>query len=375
MRFPKTTKAETTAYLVLAVSLIFFCGLRFAASAGSADLKRDMLRAFRIMEEAESALRSCGGRKGIPPDEKNDPNRTGLMGVEASPITTTLGGPEAKRTTANPEFAALLVLLLNEAGVRRGDAVAIGASGSFPALLVASLAAAGSMDLKALVICSLAASQWGANRAEFTALDMMSCLSASGVLNVRPLALSVGGEKDVGEGLRAEGRRFLEDLIRGSGVHFINESRLSANVRERIGLYEEHAGTAPIRAFINIGGGWANIGEDPGVLELRPGLVQKPLRAGPGKRGVLQEMLLRGVPAIHLLNIRGLCERYGLPWDPASGPNERRQSAIHARAAGRGIWRAVILASYLALAALIITVRKRRCASSPDGEKINLNGT
>jgi len=366
MRFPRMKKAEATVYLVLAVSLMFFCGFRFAARAGSADLKRDMLRAFRLMEEAESALRSCGSQKGIPPDAKNDPNRTGLMGLENSPITTTLGSPEAKRTAANPEFAALLVLLLNEAGVRRGDAVAIGASGSFPALLVAALAAAGALDLKALVICSLAASQWGANRPEFTALDMMRCLNASGVLNVRPLALSVGGEKDVGEGLGSEGRRFLEDMIRDSGAYFINEPRLSANVRERIGLYEKHAGPAPLRAFINIGGSWANIGEDPGVLELRPGLVQKPFPAVPGKQGVLQEMLLRGVPAIHLLNIRGLCERYGLPWDPQSAPDDGGRSAIYHRAAGGGRWRAVCLASYLALAVLIIALRKRRCAFSPD---------
>jgi hypothetical protein len=31
-------------------------------------------------------------------------------------------------------------------------------------------------------------------------------------------------------------------------------------------------------------------------------------------------MAAAGVPVIHLLNVKGLCERYGLPWDPRPLP-------------------------------------------------------
>jgi hypothetical protein len=41
-------------------------------------------------------------------------------------------------------------------------------------------------------------------------------------------------------------------------------------------------------------------------------------------------MAAAGVPVVHLLNVKGLCERYGLPWDPrplprpGEGPLDRR---------------------------------------------------
>ncbi|MBS1226472.1 MAG: hypothetical protein H6R32_406, partial [Candidatus Aminicenantes bacterium] len=53
----------------------------------------------------------------------------------------------------------------------------------------------------------------------------------------------------------------------------------------------------------------------------------------PSERGVLQAMAAAGVPVIHLLNVKGLCERYGLPWDPrplpapGEGPVYRRASS------------------------------------------------
>ena len=46
-----------------------------------------------------------------------DTHKTGMIGDEYTPITTSLGSEEAKRTTANPDMAALLVQMLTEAGV------------------------------------------------------------------------------------------------------------------------------------------------------------------------------------------------------------------------------------------------------------------
>ena len=39
-----------------------------------------------------------------------------MIGDEYTPITTSLGSEEAKRTTANPDMAALLVQMLTEPG-------------------------------------------------------------------------------------------------------------------------------------------------------------------------------------------------------------------------------------------------------------------
>ena len=58
--------------------------------------------------------------RGLEIDKSLDKNEIGLIGLEWSGITTTLGDIEAKRTSTNPDFAALLVKLFKEAGLKRG---------------------------------------------------------------------------------------------------------------------------------------------------------------------------------------------------------------------------------------------------------------
>jgi poly-gamma-glutamate system protein len=321
-------------------------------------LRRDMAEAARLMGKAEAALRDCRARGGIPADASADPNGTGVIGVETSPVTTSLGNPAAKRTTANPDFAALLVSLLDEAGVRRGDAVAVGASGSFPALIIATLSAAKVMGVEPLVICSLGASEWGANIPGFDWLDMQDCLRRAGLLEGGPVALAVGGEDDVGRDLVPAGRDFLRARIIGSGIRFVEKPGLREDVEERLAIYAAAAAGRPVKAFVNIGGSSANIGTNAGVLKLRPGLLRGPFVTPPDGRGVLQEMAAGGVPVIHLLNIKGLCERYGLPWDPRPLPEPGR-AAIYRRSAGRERATTWLAAAYILLIAAALASRKR----------------
>ena len=76
---------------------------------------------------------------GIPLEAGLDPNRTCLIGPQLSPLFTSLGQLEAKRTTLNPDVAGLMVYLLQVAGVSAGDTVALGASGSFPGLWLSEI--------------------------------------------------------------------------------------------------------------------------------------------------------------------------------------------------------------------------------------------
>ena len=48
---------------------------------------------------------AAAGRIGPPIDPGSDPNATGLIGLENSPITTSVGRLEAKRTTTEPLMA------------------------------------------------------------------------------------------------------------------------------------------------------------------------------------------------------------------------------------------------------------------------------
>jgi poly-gamma-glutamate system protein len=342
------------AFLSLAYLLLF--GL---LSAPAPSALREMAEASRLMARATAAVRQCRESRGIPVDLRADPNRTGLIGLETSPITTSTGRLEAKRTSTNPHFAALVALLFRQAGVRRGDAVAVGASSSFPAFIIAALAASRAVGAEPLLIVSLGSSEWGGNIPAFNWTDMEDCLRASGVLDVRPVALAVGGDEDEGRDMDPAGRQFLISLIEGREVPVVEADGLEANVASRLRLYEEARGGRRIGAFVNIGGSWANLGTNAEVLKLRPGSAGEVFIPPPGQRGVLQAMADRKVPVIHLLNVRGLAERYGLPWDPSPLPDPDRDE-FHFPAAGlrgRGI---ALTAVFVLLISLVVAFVARR---------------
>lgn len=275
---------------------------------------REMREASRVMSRGISVTADfCAGR-GIPSDPLLDPNGTCLVGPEYSPLFTSMGRLDAKRTTLNPDLAGLLVHLLREAGVEGGNRVGIGASGSFPGLLLATLSAAESIKADALPILSLGASAYGATRPELHLLELHELWRREGVVQSPPLAVSLGGGRDVGWEFGEELQAALRGEVRGGGHLLLEDSELGENVARRLELYGD------VAAFVNIGGSWANLGMSQEILHLPPGLSERVEPPPPQDRGVLFEMAARGIPVIHLLNVRGLAFRHGLPWDPIPLP-------------------------------------------------------
>jgi poly-gamma-glutamate system protein len=350
-------RQEAAVYALCALSLLAFALTRSMARR-PLKIKEDMLKASVLMKNATETVKRCRVERGLTVNGKTDVNLTGLIGVELSPLTTSLGNLEAKRTTANPNFAGLIVSLFNEAGVKKGDTIAMGASSSFPALIIASLCAAKTMGLKTLLICSLGASQWGANNPDFHWLDMHRCLLQAGVIDVNPAALSMGGATDEGKDMSPEGRSLLFEAAQKSQVPFLNDPDLEKNVRERLRLFGVERGSAKIKAFVNIGGGYANMGTDSEILHVNPGIAVFRRLPPPQKRGVIFEMAARRIPVIHLLYIKGICERYGLPWDPRPLP-EPGEGVIYARKATSGLPFFIIIGVYFFLAVLISILSSR----------------
>jgi poly-gamma-glutamate system protein len=357
----KPAASRTSAATVLAaiLSLAYLALSAFwPSAAGGPGVRREMAEAAALMARSEEALKECREARGVPIDRAVDPNGTGLIGVEGSGITTSAGRLEAKRTTTNPGFGALVVSLFHEAGVRRGDVVAVGASGSFPALIVATLAAAEAVGAEPLVISSLGASEWGANIPGFTWLDMEDCLRSRGLIDVRPIARAVGGEEDIGRDMSPQGRALLADRLRAEAAPVIEEPDLARNVARRMALYRESAGSRPIKAFVNIGGSWANMGTDPDILKVAPGLARGVTVPPPDRRGVIEAMAGAGVPVIHLLNVRGLCERYGLPWDPRPLPRPGEGPFYRRAASGRRTIPLTVV--YIALVLAVLAAGRTR---------------
>jgi poly-gamma-glutamate system protein len=344
--------------LLFSISLVFFVLAKILPHRAVKEQKKIMVRASEIMKEAVTALKTNLIETGIGIVKDFDINQTGLIGVEFSPITTTVGNLKAKRTTTNPNTAALVVHLLQKAGVKKGNTVAVGASGSFPALIVAVLSAAKAMDIDPQIICSLGASQWGANRQEFHFLKMLECLGAAGIFNFRPAAVSLGGERDIGEGMSDEARTLLIGDIEESGLPFIQESNLSANVQTKMQIYEESAGEKGIECFVNIGGSWSNMGIDSEILNLKPGLAKIRKIPPPEERGLVFEMAAREIPVIHLLYIKGLVEHYGLPWDPQPLP-EAGKGLIYQKIGQDHPLFPILGGLYLLVFILVISLYKR----------------
>jgi len=306
--------------LVCVVGIALILTTQWLERAPADAVSQTMRAAADSMQAAMEVLAAYRMEHGSPIDFSTDINGTGLIGTFYSPTTTTVGNLEAKRTTTNPNMAAMLVDLLLEAGVEAGDFIAVGASGSFPALILAAVTAAQALDLRVGLIVSLGASQFGANLPELTWLDIEQILVDSGGPAVRTVAASLGGDLDVARDLSVDARTQLKETVETSGAFLIHESDLVRNVQQRMSIYQREAEGARIAAFVNVGGAWANMGIDASILSAAPGLIQLGEFPDEENRGVMHAMAAESIPVIHLLNIRNLVGRYGLPWDPSPLP-------------------------------------------------------
>lgn len=278
------------------------------------------------MAAARLALRAMGGikaekaRLGIQPDPEGDPQNTGLIGTALSSVTSDTGYLIVKRTSVDPNFAAVMVDLLRRAGVTSGDTVAVGVSGSFPALNIATYSALQTLKLRAIVIASASASQWGANDPNLLWIDMERILTERHLFSIRSVAVSRGGLDDRGFGMSKQGRQLIDQAIARNHLRRLEVTSLADAIDKRMATYAEQAGDHPIRAYINIGGGTASVGTQVGKKQFKPGLNRRPPRASGLVDSVMLRFSRRGVPVIHITNIDKLAQSYGLPVEPDGIP-------------------------------------------------------
>lgn len=342
------------------LSLLFFILLKVTSNEKVfVQYSQTQIRAAEIMKTAVSVIRDFHFKTGKKIDEITDPNHTGLIGSEFSDITTTLGHLQAKRTTTSPDFAALIVQLLDEAGVSTGDTVAFGCSASFPASMIASLAATKAMEIHPVVIISLGASSYGANNPDFNLLDIYQLLTREKIFDVQLAGISLGGEKDVGEDFESHIKQKLIQQIRASEIPFIYESNIYNSVKKRMSIYLGSQTNERISAFINCGGSQANMGSSGLVLKVKPGLNKEIVELPPvDERGVIFKMAALGIPVIHLLYIKGLVLKHGLPWDPIPLPDPGESEIYFSKSKSTIVFWLIAVTYFLVLFLLIIYGRK-----------------
>jgi poly-gamma-glutamate system protein len=345
-------------------------------------------------QEAFAVIADASERKGLRVEPKFDPAGSRLIGDPLSPITSGSGSLVSKQTTVNPNFAAVVIEWLKDLKIKSGDVVAVGVSGSFPAVNVAVYSAIHELGIEPIIISSTAASQYGANDPNFTWLDMEAALRRNQVFPYKSVAASLGGVGDDAIGLTKRGRVMLEraiernkitpladidpkDLPRqrendedaepgGLNLTLVDQDR----VRERVRLYHEIAGDRPIKAYVNVGGGTVSVGTKVGKRKFVPGVNNRPPKGiedmPPSVLGAFLEL---GIPGIHLTQMIELAERYGLEIAPRVTPEVGAGDIFQKRQANRwlaGIVLALILLSLFVVARAPWGTRMLRTTIPPE---------
>jgi poly-gamma-glutamate system protein len=202
-----------------------------------------------------------------------------------------------------------------ESGVDSSSTVGVILSGSFPSLGIATLAALQTIGAEAIVISSLGASSFGANQPEATWIDLESMLRQDVGLQYRSTIVTLGAENDKGEGIQAEGVALMEQAANRCGIALMRPSSLDESIR----LKSELLLNAQIDLLVNIGGNEAAIGKCSDAAIIPNGLQPQWAGCLHSERGIIARIAEHHVPFIHLLNIKGLAARYGMPIGP--GPS------------------------------------------------------
>lgn len=281
---------------------------------------KEKLAAAKLAEKCMKHLKNTFYADEIAIDNINDPNNTGLIGLQFSEITSGRGSLPIKLSTANPNFAAMVVQEIKDAGLQKGDHVALCFTGSFPALNMATCAAIEVLGLKPVLVTSITSSSWGANLPELTWVDMQQSLYQHKLISFMPVASSIGGNQDIGRTLSREGRELAVKAIQRNNIAYINGGDLDVNIGKRMQLFDKRSNNT-IKLFINVGGGVASLGSNTNAKTIPSGLQEDiKLKDIPDNKGVVYEMAKRSVPVINLLNINRLMNKYDLPRDPVPLP-------------------------------------------------------
>ena len=277
----------------------------------------EKLAASQLALEAMELIKQERLQRGPVIDPEVDPAGSGLIGSAVTLVTSDAGDLEAKQTSVNPNFAAVIVDLLKKAKVKNGDPVAVSLSGSFPALNICVYAALATLHLKPTIISSAGSSQWGANDPMFLWIDMENLLFSKGVFPFRSQAASMGGKKDRAREMTDKGRAMIIEAIKRNGLTMLDSRKVRENIAERMSIYFIHA--TP-RVYINVGGGVVSAGIKPYKRFLKPGLILADMPADSKVDSVIQRFLKDEIPVIHIENVKQLASHYGMLLSPAVIP-------------------------------------------------------
>ncbi|PJZ79014.1 poly-gamma-glutamate system protein [Leptospira neocaledonica] len=280
----------------------------------------EKIEAAKLATKAFEEIKSYKKSKNKKIDPNSDPSGFGLIGEFFTPVTSNLGSLRAKQISNNPNFAALVLEYLIQAGVHKGDTVGVSLSGSFPALNIAVYSAAKVLELKLVIISSLTSSQWGANDPDFLWPDMEKELYIRGIFPYKSLAYSWGGIEDQAFGISKEGSKNLQNSASRNSLPMLHSKNYSESLEERMDLYSSVIPLSEYKAYINVGGGTVSVGTKKSAGEFSSGLNLKHPIIKEGRDSVMRRFANVGIPIIHLVRVEELATQNGFTIQPKKIP-------------------------------------------------------
>lgn len=361
--------SQTVIWLMAGFSLLGLASVEhFRTSAPQGDLDIKMQAATEALEMMR-AIKAEKMHMSQLSDSSVDPAGSGMIGEFMSPVTTLTGRITAKQTAVNPNFAAVIVEMLLSAGVKHGDLVAVGYSGSFPGMNVNVCAALKTVGAQPVIIASAGSSQWGANHPEFMWVDMEGLLHDEGLIPFRSVACSIGGYQDTGLGMTAEAKSMVKKALKRNNLPLLQSTDYVEGINERMQIYRKQAGGRPYKAYINVGGGTISVGRSMGKRAYKPGLNVSATRDVLQIDSIMTRFISKGVPVIHVVEIDRMARKYGLPLAPQQMP-QIGEGGVYNLTRYNRIWTATVLVGILlSLRALVLTDFGYRFTKGRGGKK------
>lgn len=312
--------SKTALFLIAILAVSCLIAVEHFKSETKQKYYAEKIQASELALKAMETLKAEKIRRKIKIDPEVDPSQSGMVGELISIITSDSGSLEAKQTSTNPNFAAVVVDFLKTIKVKKGDTVYVGLSGSFPALNISVYAALKALDLNPVIISSASASQWGANIPGLSWLEMERILYDKNIFPYLSKAASLGGVEDRGFGMSQAGKKLLRSVIEKYGIEFIDAKSYSESLERRLEIYKNASGKNTPVAYINVGGGTVSVGTKEGKYLFKPGLNTKSPFNVRSIDSIMSRFIQNGIPVIHLIKAKELAETYKLPVAPQQTP-------------------------------------------------------
>ena len=347
--------SSTALVLVAALAAAGMVAVEVFQVRATAPLMEEKLAAASLAADCFDVIRQQRIAQGYALDPQLDPTGSGMVGLTHSSVTSIVGHLESKQASANPNFAAAVVQMLHDAGVGPGEQIAVGYTGSLPAINTAVCAACETMQVEPIIVASASSSQFGANYSDLLWIDMERILRERGLIHARPQAVSIGGYQDRGLQFSDKGLAQLHAAIDRNGLNPLEPEGFTDSINQRMAIYRRAAAGRPIRAYINVGGGTVSVGKAQGKQMYQPGLNLQPPPGATDIDSVMSRFATAGVPVIHLVDIRQLARQNDLPTELAAVPTVGEGSLFGEQRSSRVLAALVLAVILLSLRSILLT--------------------